>query len=84
MLHRRCFRKVLEIMQRPNNLQNSNLKVFGARAKFRLAEVLHPGEESTQLQAEANEYLLQRLGSDLPTDQDMGELFDSLVIYWSR
>jgi hypothetical protein len=71
-------------MQRPNNLQNSNSEVFVARAKWRLAEVLEPGEEAPRLQSEAREYLSLRFGTDVPAFKDTGELFDSLVIYWSR
>ncbi len=71
-------------MQRPNNLQNSNSGVFVARVKWRMAEVLEPGEEASRLQSEAREYLSLRLGSDVLASRDAGEVLDSLVIYWSR
>ncbi|KAG4438253.1 hypothetical protein IFR05_006281 [Cadophora sp. M221] len=80
----RCFRKALEIMQRPNNIQNSNSEIFVARAKWRLAEVLEEGEEAARLQSEAKECLFLRFGDDPPEFADTGELFDSLVLYWSR
>ncbi|KAH7310957.1 hypothetical protein BKA65DRAFT_543014 [Rhexocercosporidium sp. MPI-PUGE-AT-0058] len=80
----RCFRKTLEIMKHPNNIQNSNSEIFVARAKWRLAEVLEQGEEATRLQSEAKEYLSLRFRDNPPKFADTGELFDSLVIYWSR
>jgi hypothetical protein len=55
-----------------------------ARAKWSLSQILEAGQEASELQAEAMEYLHSRLGTNLPEDKDLSTLFDCLVIYWSR
>lgn len=65
-------------------MQHLNSGTFVARAKWKLSQVLEKGPEASQLQKEALEYLNTRLMREVSEDEDLSELFDSQVFYWSR